>query len=241
MPRLEEQPVEKITKSASMGNAKDFMLLILGKVSINRAIVDIHNYLCCVNWKERISRWYLSRTIAESRVPKGCNLRNAKSVGLLYLERDHQFYHTIKDLAKHLKLELGVKSVSMLSFVNEDAKNTPGWLVKKLESGFFCKSDLNWYGKPTNEVQQFIENDFDIPIDLELEPVLALKYILKSSNAKMKVGPEQIDFPSDYDINIGIAPISKATDDDMEKIDKMSIWQEQTERTFQFITEANIQ
>ena len=114
-------------------------------------------------------------------------------------------------------------------------------MVKKLDSGFFCKSDLNWYGRPTNEVQQFIESDFDILIDLELEPVLALKYILKSSNAKMKVGPEQIDFPSDYDINIGIAPISKAIDDDVGKIDKMSIWKEQTERTFQFITEANIQ
>ena len=241
MPRFDEQPVEKITKRANIGNAKVFISLILLKVSINRAIVHIHSYLCCVNWKERIGRWYLSRTIAESRVPKGCNLRNAQSVGLLYLERDHQFYHTIKDLAKHLKFELGVKSVSMLSFVNEDAKNTPGWLVKKLGSGFFCKSDLNWYGKPINEVQQFIESDFDILIDLELEPVLALKYILKSSNAKMKVGPEQIEFPSDYDINIGVAPILKSIDDDVEKNDDMSIWQEQTERTFQFITEANIQ
>ena len=194
-----------------------------------------------MNWKERIGRWYLSRTNAESRIKRGCSLSNAQSVGLLYLERDHQFYQTIKDLAKHLKHELGVKNVSMLSFVNEDAKKIPGWLVKKLDSGFFCKSHLNCYGKPTNEVQQFIENDFDILIDLELEPVLALKYILKSSNAKMKVGPEQIDFPSDYDINIGIAPISKAIDDDVEKIDKMSIWKEQTERTFQFITEANIQ
>ena len=57
----------------------------------------------------------------------------------------------------------------------------------------------------------------------------------------MKVGPEQIEFPSDYDINIGVAPILKYIDDDVEKNDDMSIWQEQTERTFQFITEANIQ
>ena len=194
-----------------------------------------------MNWKERIGRWHLSRTNAESRIPKGCNLRNAQSVGLLYLERDHEFYRTIKDISTHLRNELGVKNVSMLSFVNDDAKNTPGWLVRKLESGYFCKSDLNWYGKPVNEVKQFIESEFDILIDLELEPVLALKYILRSSNAKMKVGPEQIEFPSDYDINIGIAPISVSIEDDVDKNDIMSIWQEQTERTFQFITEANIQ
>ncbi len=78
-------------------------------------------------------------------------------------------------------------------------------------------------------------------IDLELEPVLALKYILKSSNAKMKVGPEQLDFPSDYDINIGISPVAKFVGNDVDKNDDMSIWKEQTERTFQFITEANIQ
>ena len=194
-----------------------------------------------MNWKERIGRWHLSRTIAVSRVPRGCSLRNAQSVGLLYLERDHEFYRTIKEIAKHLRDELGVKNVSMLSFVNEDMKNTPGWLVRKLGGGFFCKSDLNWYGRPINEVQQFIESDFDILIDLELEPVLALKYILKSSNAKMKVGPEQLDFPLDYDINIGISPVAKSLGNDVDKNDDMSIWKEQTERTFQFITEANIQ
>jgi hypothetical protein len=78
-------------------------------------------------------------------------------------------------------------------------------------------------------------------IDLELEPVLALKYILKSSNAKMKVGPQQLDFPSDYDINIGLSPVVKSVGNDVDKNHDMAIWKEQTERTFQFITEANIQ
>jgi len=187
-----------------------------------------------VNWKERIGHYFLSRVSADTREPKSCNLRNAKSVGLLYLERDHNFYITIKDLSKHLKDELGVKHVSLLSYVDVDTKIAPRWLIKKLDSGYFCKSDLNWYGKPIKEVQSFIDCEFDILIDLEINPVLPLKYVLRSSNAKMKVGPEQLNHSRDYDIRIGLA-LDKEIEEDM------LIWKEQTERTFQFITEANIQ
>ena len=103
---------------------------------------------------------------------------------------------------------------------------------KKLSSGYFCKSDLNWFSKPSTEVVNFTGIEFDILIDLELEPVFPLKFVLKSSKAKMKVGPEQVDYPNDYDITIGRSK-------DSEK-DKMKVWQEQTERTFEFITQENI-
>jgi hypothetical protein len=48
----------------------------------------------------------------------------------------------------------------------------------------------------------------------------------------MKVGPKQVDCANDYDITIGRSK-------DHEK-DEMKIWKEQTERTFEFITQANI-
>jgi len=185
-----------------------------------------------VKWKERISRFVLSRYKDKGRIRKGCTLRNAESVGLLYLERDHDFYRTVKDISKHLHDELGVKRISMLSFVDSDSKKTPGWLVKKLDSGYFCKSDLNWYGKPTKEIQAFIDVNFDILIDLELEPILPLKHVLMMSKASMKVGAEQKDWDlTDYDINIGR----------VKDGDSMEVWKEQTERTFKFISEVNIQ
>ena len=115
-----------------------------------------------MKWKEHISRFVLSRYKDDKRSRKGCSLQNAESVGILYKERDHGFYRTIKDIAKHFQDELGVKRVSMLSYVDEDSKRTPGWLVKKLDSGYFCKSDLNWYGKPVKEIEAFTE-DFNIP------------------------------------------------------------------------------
>ena len=128
----------------------------------------------------------------------------------------------------------------MLSYVDEDAKRTPGWLVKKLDSGYFCKSDLNWYGKPKKEIDAFTEVEFDILFDLELEPILPLKHVLNLSNAKMKVGAEQEDWLfRDYDVQIG--RVKHRPVDDQELVDPMVIWKEQLERTFKFISEANIQ
>ncbi len=197
-------------------------------------------YLYVVKWKDYISRFILSRYRDDNRERKGCSLINAESVGLLYLERDHEFYRTIKDLAKHLQEELGVRRVSMLSYVDDDAKRTPGWLVKKLDSGYFCKSDLNWYGKPKKEIDAFVKVDFDILFDLELEPNLPLKHVLNMSCAKMKVGAEQEDWPNrDYDVQIG--RIEHKPNDDEVIVDSMVVWREQIERTFKFISEANIQ
>ena len=78
----------------------------------------------------------------------------------------------VKALAKRLKDEFGVKRVGMMSYVHEDTKDTPTWLVKKLDSGYFCKGDLNWYGWPVKEFEAFVDTPFDILIDLELDPVL---------------------------------------------------------------------
>ena len=106
-----------------------------------------------VNFKDRINlritKWFLARERNSLRNRKSCNLRYAKLVGLIYLERDFEFRKTIVDLSKHLKEELDVKNVSILSYVDREAKDTPRWLVKKLSSGYFCKSDLNWFSKPT--------------------------------------------------------------------------------------------
>lgn len=183
--------------------------------------------------KLRLTKWFLAREANTVRSRQGCNLRNAEHVGLIYLERDFEFRKVILDLAKHLKEELAVKQVSILSYVDLEDKDTPRWLVRKLSSGYFCKSDLNWFSKPISDVENFSSIKFDILIDLEIHPVFPLKFVLKSSKAKMKVGPYQDNYPKDYDLTIGRSKV-------LEK-DEMKVWQEQTERTFEFITQANIQ
>jgi hypothetical protein len=56
----------------------------------------------------------------------------------------------------------------------------------------------------------------------------------------MKVGAEQEDWSfRDYDVQIG--RVEHLQLEDQELVDPMVIWKEQVERTFKFISEANIQ
>ncbi|MDA0945735.1 MAG: hypothetical protein RLZZ314_629 [Bacteroidota bacterium] len=200
-------------------------------------------FLEVVNWKERIFRWRLKRMQAPERERRGCSLNQAESVGLLYLERDHAHFREIKDLAKRIKEEYGVKRVGMMSFVQEEEKQTPNWLVKKLDSGYFCKSDLNWYGWPVKEFEAFTQTPFDILIDLELEPIMPLKFVVRSSCAGMKVGPDHPEWANDLDVRLVQEPEEI---DDMEEVDlilhdPMEAWREHTSRTLAFLNQTQLQ
>ena len=195
-----------------------------------------------MNWKERISMMVLRRIQGENRERKGCCLSNAHSIGLLYLERDHAHYREVKDLAKYLQEEVGVKKISMLSYVDNHKKHIPGWLVKKLDSGYFCKSDLNWYGKPQKEVQAFIDCEFDILLDLELEPILPLKHVLVQSKAKMKVVAAQPEWDiMDYDFQVVRDNTFDNSDEEGGHKSSVKIWKNHMDMTFKILSEMNIQ
>ncbi|MEE2919963.1 MAG: hypothetical protein VYA72_07170 [Bacteroidota bacterium] len=178
------------------------------------------------------------------RERKGCSLNKAQSVGLVYLERDHAHFREIKDLAKTLKEKFGVRRVGMMSFVSEETKDTPTWLVKKLDSGYFCKSDLNWHGWPVKEFEAFVDTPFDILIDLEIDPVLPLKFIVKASMASMKVGVEDDEWNDDLDLRI--VREQSARPEEMDEVDvilhdPMEEWREHTRRTLDFLQNIDLQ
>ena len=91
-----------------------------------------------MNWKERISKMVLRQIKGENRERKGCRLSNAHSIGLLYLERDHAHYRFVKDLAKYLHEEVGVKKISMLSYVNNDKKHIDSTTLFKGDIILLC-------------------------------------------------------------------------------------------------------
>ena len=201
-------------------------------------------FLGIVTWKERIFLWRLNRMGSGERERKGCSLSRANSVGLVYLERDHAHFREVKALAKRLKNEFGVKRVGMMSYVHEDTKDTPTWLVKKLDSGYFCKGDLNWYGWPVKEFEAFVDTPFDILIDLELDPVLPLKFIVRASAAGMKVGVENADWNKDLDLQLVREPSEDP--EELEEVDvilqdPMDEWREHTERTIVFLNKIDLQ
>jgi hypothetical protein len=54
---------------------------------------------------------------------------------------------------------------------------------------FFCKNDLNWYYKPvSSQTEKFINEPFDILINLSLEYQFPIHYVCSASKASFKTG-----------------------------------------------------
>ena len=193
--------------------------------------------------KERIFRWRLARLDSPERERRAVSLSRATSVGLVYLERDHAHFREVKAIGKMLKEKFGVKRVGFLSYVEEEEKSTPNWLVKKLDSGYFCKSDLNWHGWPVKEFEAFTDTPFDILIDLELEPVLPLKFVVRKSTAGMKVGVDGTEWCEDLDFRIvpearrrgGVGGGGRHPEDPMEE------WKAHTAKTLENLSKIDFQ
>ena len=189
--------------------------------------------------------WRFRRLKSPDRQRRGVSLGSATSVALVYLERDYAHYREVKEWARKLKDDYGIKRVGLMSYVEHDDNNTPTWLVKKLDSGFFCKSDLNWYGWPVKEFQLFVETEFDLLIDLEIQPCLPLKFVFRQSKAAMKVGVDHPEWNDDIDFRVvldsGQAP--EPDEDEVDAIlhDPMEAWRQHTEKTFELLNQINFQ
>ena len=68
---------------------------------------------------------------------------------------------------------------------------------------FYCKSDLNWYFKPKNElVDQFINQEFDILFDLSIKNYFTVNYVGSLSKATFKIGKQSESAYQDLLIDI---------------------------------------
>ena len=137
-----------------------------------------------------------------------------------------------------------MKRVGLMSYVPTDEKETPNWLVKKLDSGYLCKSDINWHGWPTKEFEAFVDTPFDILIDLEIDPVLQLKFVVRKSMASMKVGIDNSPWNDDLDVRLVLE--DAPAEEDMEEVDvilqdPMERWREHTMRTLAFLNQIDMQ
>ncbi len=125
-----------------------------------------------------------------SRQKKVCNLKDAKNIGILYNATHLVSFEIIKDLVKSLSSK-NVK-VSALGYVHSNMLIDHYLYRKGFE--FFTQTDLNWYYKPVSKVvEDFINNPFDILIDLSLEDYYPVQYILMSSISTFKVGRYKSD------------------------------------------------
>lgn len=113
------------------------------------------------------------------------NLNEAKTVGIVYNVSDQKVFNTIKILVKELTTQK--RQVMAIGFVNR--KSIPNYCIAANSGYYFNQRDINWFGGPKNDyIKEFINKEFDILIDLNVDDEYVLRHISGLSRSKFKVG-----------------------------------------------------
>jgi len=107
---------------------------------------------------------------------------------ILFNDSDEARYRRIRQFAKDLKDEYGIKLVKGISFINGTEKDVPIYHAHKLEMDYFTRDDLSWNLKASQNLKSLRDERFDILIDITDTKSLHIDYFLKYASASMKVG-----------------------------------------------------
>ena len=150
--------------------------------------------------KQTIGNFVLDRNISRlERDKKLTNLSDSRTIGIVYLVSNQTVFNKVKLLIR--KLNSPYRQVMALGYVDRDS--IPDYCVAANSGYYFDRKDLNWYGAPGNDyIKEFINKEFDIIIDLTLEDVYVLQYIVALSKSKLKVGRFSKSMQKYYDLMI---------------------------------------
>lgn len=156
-------------------------------------------------FKETIDNYFKKRLSdnyqTQRRNAKIQTFTNSKSIGILWNPVDEASIETYEFLRKTLK-DKGIKAVGIAYIASRHEKETIATIA---HSGFSNKYNVSWSGSPkSGDGVQFLQKRFDILIDLSIQKVLALQYILVHSIATFKVGWESSEH-NYYDLNIDVS------------------------------------
>ncbi len=155
---------------------------------------------------KKIIKYYADKRLlayfeTQHRIISINTLQNSKSVGILWNPNDERSTESYEQLRKKLQSK-GIK-INGLAHVNS-RREIEMLLTITTNSGFLHKSNVNWYGRPrSSSANNFIQEPFDILIDLTITKNKALQYLLVHSHAKFKVGWHGTE-PNFYDLNIDV-------------------------------------
>lgn len=139
-----------------------------------------------LKFRQNISTWFLNRKIIkQKRVSKSVGFNQAKKIGILYDASNEKNYLLVKKMVQDIRD--AHKDVCALGYIN--AKNLPENRYIKLGLDFFTKKHLNWYKKPVGPtIDNFVKENFDVLINLNIESVYPLRYIAAATKASFKIG-----------------------------------------------------
>jgi hypothetical protein len=139
------------------------------------------------------------RSSARTRTPNKFSFEKVKTVGILFDATNVEDFDIVKRYVVYLREHL--KKVKVIGFFS--TKDIPSLTYSKLEYDFFSTKELNWSGKPSSVIiQNFIDEEYDLLIDLNIRDHFPLRYISALSKAKFKVGKFDENDTEIYDMMI---------------------------------------
>lgn len=139
---------------------------------------------------DNIKTFYATKQIRSeaknlSRQKVVCNIDDAKTIGICFPFTDKEDFELLKKYVIYLReLKKKVKAIGYYT-----GKEEPAVQYSKVDYDFFSKTSHNWYGKPTDHiVKNFVEEEFDILLDINPNKDSVLTYVAAMSHAKFKVG-----------------------------------------------------
>ncbi|HEY0030541.1 MAG TPA: hypothetical protein VGC65_07275 [Bacteroidia bacterium] len=135
----------------------------------------------------------------KERKPNKFSFDKIKTVGIIFDATNTEDYDIVKRYVVYLREHQ--KKVKVLGFFS--TKEIPALTYSKLEYDFFSIKELNWIGKPGSViVENFIKEEYDLLIDLNIHDHFALKYVAALSQAAFKVGKYDEDEVAIHDLMI---------------------------------------
>lgn len=150
---------------------------------------NLRNYFYQKNIAEKLSGVKVKRVIT--------NLTDAKSVGIVYNSTNPDNDIIITKFAEELRKQ--AKTVDILGFVN-DTK-----IDHKADILVFNKKNLTWTQTPKDErVENFASRNFDLLFAAFVEENLPLEYVVRTSQAKWRVGSFDEKKTDSYELMINL-------------------------------------
>ena len=142
-----------------------------------------------------------------TRAMRFCNIDEAKSLGILCVIKNKEDYESVLKIIEIIKLDISISKIKILAFY--PFKDEPFFLKSRLGLDFFTFKDLNYYAFPnSNIVRNFINQSFDILIDLTANRVIPLTLVLYFSKSPFKIGEKSEANKKFYDLMIETDPIN---------------------------------
>jgi len=131
----------------------------------------------------RFHRYFLNRERQQvQRTPRSVNWEDAGYIGILFDATDLNKRQTVLQYSQRLKAQ--GRKVKLLGYFHVD-QNDPNFTFR-----YFNRKQLDWALRPaTPEVKAFIEEPFDLLLNIDPATRVHSEYIALLSRAALKVGP----------------------------------------------------